>query len=76
MLADQEDVLLVMAVLGRHESMLNEELAPTTLEGVYPHVDFYQGNGGFDFWEFFRFEGLTSWSCGRLQLPEAIGIYR
>lgn len=77
-LAGEEDVFLVTALLAIRQLMLYRELvAHTTLPGIYPHLDFYQEIGGFDFWELFRFEKPHFLILlEELQLPDAIEIFR
>lgn len=77
-LSDEEDVFLVISVMAVREFMLYHELvAQTTLQGIYPHLDFYQEIGGFDFWELFRFEKPHFLQLlEELQLPDDIEIYR
>ncbi|CAB1111198.1 unnamed protein product [Ectocarpus sp. CCAP 1310/34] len=55
--AGEEDLCMLVCVCCLYEWRRYHELhAPTTLEGVFPNLNFFEAIGGFDFKEVFRFE--------------------
>ncbi|CAN0388823.1 unnamed protein product, partial [Pylaiella littoralis] len=62
-LSGEEEAFLLMATMGLHQYMLYEQLvAPTTLEGVYPHIEFFQEIGGLISGSSSGLKSHTSWS--------------
>ncbi|CAB1115709.1 unnamed protein product [Ectocarpus sp. CCAP 1310/34] len=77
-LAGEEDLFLVLSLLGLVQLEAYEELiTPTILEGVYPTYNLFYAIGGMDFKELFRFEKPHFRQLlYELELPKCIEIYR
>ncbi|CAB1102246.1 unnamed protein product [Ectocarpus sp. CCAP 1310/34] len=76
--AGEEDLCMLWCVCCLYEwRRYHELLAPTTLEGVFPNLNFFEAIGGFDFKEVFRFEKPHFLQLlRRLELPDSSEVSR